>query len=184
MKSAIAAMSVLSCYGCLAIGPSVGITVPKGQLTAGWEVAGFSFAYGQSFATRLRETQSVGPNARRDSTWIRRSYFVWEPRIGRFSHEISESGSSFLGGGTTIGMRWDRSGDLDKSTESGAVGGVWVGGGYAFPSGAGDTCDDVRPYVSIALGLRGNEIYLTPKAGIFPFLAPFCGRSTVNVSFR
>jgi hypothetical protein len=54
------------------------------------------------------------------------------------------------------------------------LGGIWTGGGYAFAGEPSADCsDDVRAFVSFAVGMRGEEVYFTPKLGVVSIPA-FC----------
>ena len=137
-----------------AIGPSVGIVLPQGRPTIGWEASAISVAAGQVFAFG-------GPGTDAQPAWTRRTYVVWEPRFG----EDTRRSNIMAGGGGTLGLRWDRDGDPQKPSPL-FLGGVW--GGAMVPSDPHTNyfSGHTLPYFSIALGWRGDEIYLTPKVGV------------------
>ena len=133
--------------GCFAAaGPTVGIVIPEGRPTIGWEASASVLSFGQSFAAER---------------WRRRTYFLFEPRLGR----ALGSSDYFAGGGLSLGGR------LDTASEAaGPPQWAWIGGGFAgggrFINGTNNG-GDPAPYLSISLGIRGDEIYLAPKLGFF-----------------
>jgi hypothetical protein len=165
--------------GCLfGVGPQAGLTF-EGRPTLGWELGAASFALGESFVVGTpKDEAALFANANlnpdpRGPVWNRRTYLVWEPRWGASLLGISGSYPAWLlGGGGSLGMRWDVS-DVGASahhTDYGFIGGVWAGATAAgaalnTPSSCLDT--EWHGYVSIALGVRGNEVYLAPKLGVF-----------------
>ena len=158
-------LTCLCCSGCYgAVGPSIGYPLATNRPTLGWELSAATFAVGQSYLVGRPRTPAYEG---RDSAWRRRTYFVWEPRIGPLPWgDNDQSGLRFAGSGLTIGARIDRPA-ADGEDRVGWVSGVWAGGGYAFPRSTPAGCDDdTRPYVSIAFGVRGNELYFTPKVGV------------------
>ena len=143
--------------GCFAAaGPTVGIVVPAGRPTIGWEASGSVISFGQSFAAER---------------WRHRTYFLFEPRLGR---TLGSSSDYFAGGGLSLGWRLDTT-----SERAGPPDWVWTGGAFAGGGRLIDRTGDPAPYVSISLGIRGDEIYLAPKVGFFA--APDVGG---NISVR
>jgi hypothetical protein len=130
----------------------------KGQVTAGWELGAATFSAGQTY-----------PLASAAAGTTHRSYFVWEPRLGGLVD--APDGYGFVGGGPTLGYRWDH--HEDGPPEGGVIAGVWGGAAYAFPRGSSKCEEKTRAYFSFALGIRGQEIYLAPKAGVMA-ITPIC----------
>lgn len=153
------------CPGCYAgLGPTLGSA--GGSPTLGWEASAATVTVGQSFATDSEATLVRRAKPHEDS-FTRRTYLLWEPRLGPPPYEAGGA-YTFGGAGASIGMRWDRvaSATGDARTHFGALGGAFLGGGHAFDYGA-RTCDvSFQPYVSVAVGFRGNEVYVTPKGGV------------------
>jgi hypothetical protein len=150
------ALLVSSCYG--AIGPSVGF-VRNGPVTLGWELSGVTATVGSSYA--------LGTAGERP--WRTRTFVAWEPRVGLPTRNLDGSvagGFPFLGLGGTIGAHWDTVDGATAPPKAQFLGGTWVGGGYAFPISQSGCDDAIHPYVSFAFGMRGDEVYLTPKVGV------------------
>jgi hypothetical protein len=134
--------------GCFAAaGPTIGIVVPEGRRTIGWQASGSVLSFGQSFAA---------------DGWRRRSFFVFEPRLGR---PLGSSEDNFVGAGLSLGLRWDAAAEPAGAQETAFIAGGFAGGGR-FITGT-DNGGDPAPYLSISLGIRGDEIYLAPKVGFF-----------------
>jgi hypothetical protein len=74
--------------------------------------------------------------------------------------KLDDHSSGFAGAGGTLGWRWDRLNGV-TATARGIFGG-WTGGGYT-PKPPQHTC--TQWYVSVAAGIRGDEVYVTPKLG-------------------
>jgi hypothetical protein len=149
----VALVLLPGCYA--AIGPSVGIVVPSGRPTIGWEVSAVSGAVGQVFA-------AGGPATDGHPAWTRRTYLVWEPRLGG----VPGDSSILVGGGATFGARWDRSDGSSAPPRAAFISGIWGGAVVPFDRPTDYLSGRTLPYFSIALGVRGDEIYLAPKVGI------------------
>jgi hypothetical protein len=154
-------VSALSLSGCYAgIGPTVGIATSNGTPTVGWEVSGFTAGIGQSYAVR-RATERPSRI---------RTYVAWEPRIGLPTRELSGINSDafgFAGLGGTLGAHWDLIDDKAPPPRTQFLGGIWLGGGYAFPETGSQSCSGGwRPYLSLAIGFRTDEVYFAPKFGV------------------
>jgi hypothetical protein len=96
--------------------------------------------------------------------WTERTSFVWEPWLGK---ELSNTNGAFrfIGAGPTLGMRWDQLDD--DSTRFGFAGGAWVSAGSMLQSDTSEGCgEDVRPYAALIIGIRGEELYASPKVGL------------------
>jgi hypothetical protein len=147
-------------------------------MTIGWELSAASFAAGQSYSVGAR---AVGPCAGGASApaeaasgsgrWIQRTYLVWEPRFGVLpGFNLEDPGSSSFvtaGVGATIGARWDRAADAAVPGQAAWLLGGWGGGAYVLSGSAHAACnEDLRATLSLALGLRGGEWYMTPKVGL------------------
>jgi len=139
-------------------------------------------AVGQSYKVGGK---NLTPRAgeRHPRVWDQRTYLLWEPRFGSFAGKDAlgffaglpdTSGFGMWGVGVSLGVRWDRGESLNGAPDVGFLGGVWGGGGYLFPRRGGAECgNDRRAYISAALGLRGGEIYFTPKLGVME-VPEFC----------
>ena len=156
----------VACAGCYAgLGPTLGTV--NGSATLGWEASAATVTVGQSFATKSEDT--LARSAKRyDYAFARRTYLLWEPRFGTAPRADRDDAFSFGGGGVSVGMRWDRVAGAtgDARSHFGSLGGAFIGGGHVFDYGA-SRCDmSFQPYVSVAIGFRGKEIYLAPKGGV------------------
>jgi hypothetical protein len=167
----IALASLLS--GCYAgIGPTVGIVTSSGTPTVGWELSGFTAAVGQSYAVQRAS----------ERPWRVRTYVAWEPRVGRPTRDLSGISSEafgFAGLGGTLGAHWETVDDAAAPPRAHFLGGVWLGGGYAFPVNAPSCGGNWRPYLSLAIGFRADEIYFSPKFGALE-IPGFC----LNIGFN
>jgi hypothetical protein len=144
--------------GCYAgVGPTVGVVVPSGTPTLGWEASAASFTVAQSYATRPPPERPGRP------TWTSRTYVLWEPRVGA---QVTDDKRFYLGGGASVGVQWTHARSLPEP-DFHMQGGGWAGGVFAISSEESlDSCArNDRAYVSLALGVRGDEISLTPKVG-------------------
>lgn len=158
-KAVIACVAALGSSGCYgALGPTIGVALDSGRATAGFELSAATLTVAHSFALKAPSNPEPGSHA-----WRHRTSIVWEPGIGSVVGD-SEKAFQFVGVGPTLGMRWD--GLDDGSTDFGFSGGVWVSGGTALSDGNQGCSDEVRPYAALILGIRGEELYLSPKAGI------------------
>jgi hypothetical protein len=156
----------LACSGCYAgVGPTLGTA--GGSPTLGWEASAATVTVGQSFATDSEPTLAHAAKPH-DYAFVRRTYLLWEPRIGIAPRADRDDAFSFGGGGASIGMRWDRVAGAtgDARSHFGALGGAFFGGGRVFEYGASRCDTSLQPYVSLAIGVRGGEIYLAPKGGV------------------
>jgi hypothetical protein len=155
--SVVCALSLSGCYA--GIGPTVGILTSSGTPTLGWEASGFTAAIGQSYAVRRAS----------ERPWRVRTYVAWEPRVGIPTRDLSNDNSGafgFAGLGGTLGARWEVVDDAAPPPRPHFLGGVWLGGGYAFPVTGQQSCGGAwRPYLSLAIGFRADEVYLSPKFG-------------------
>ena len=150
------ALLLSNCYG--AIGPSVSF-VRNGPVALGWELSGVTATVGSSYA--------LGTAGERP--WKSRTFVAWEPRVGLPTRHLDGSdtgGFAFLGLGGTLGARWDVIDGATTPPRAQFLGGTWVGGGYAFPTSQSGCDDAIHPYLSLAFGMRGDEVYLTPKVGV------------------
>jgi hypothetical protein len=95
--------------------------------------------------------------------WAQRTYLVWEPGIGRTLS--NREPFQFVGAGPTVGMRWSQVGA--DSTHFGFADGAWVSAGAALV-GPPKQCqsEDMRPYAALIVGIRGGELYVSPKIGV------------------
>ena len=87
-----------------------------------------------------------------------------EPSLGK---ELSDTNGPFrfVGAGPTLGMRWDELDDT--STRFGFAGGGWVSAGSLLQSDSSQGCgEDLRPYAALIVGIRGEELYASPKVGV------------------
>ena len=76
------------------------------------------------------------------------------------------AGFGFAGVGGTLGASWDIENQDSGASHAQFLAGAWLGGGYVFRVDRPATCGDVwQPYVSLAFGVRGDELYLAPKLG-------------------
>ena len=152
----VAALASSGCYG--ALGPTIGVALDNGRATAGFELSAATLTVAHSFAFKRPSTPDPGSRA-----WRHRTSILWEPSIGTVVGD-SKKAFQFVGMGPTLGMRWD--GLDDGSSDFGFSGGVWVSGGTALSRGEQGCSDEVRPYATLILGIRGDELYLSPKVGI------------------
>jgi hypothetical protein len=88
---------------------------------------------------------------------------------------IGESSNAFswLGGGGSLGVRLDRFDDAPL--RAGFIAGGWASVGHAIEREQSSACDadDNRPYVVLVLGIRGTELYASPKVGLM-HIPSFC----------
>jgi hypothetical protein len=141
-------VSALLLSGCYAgIGPTVGIVTSSGTPTLGWELSGFTAAIGQSYAVRRAS----------ERPWRVRTYVAWEPRIGRPTRDLNDSSEAFgfAGLGGTLGARWEIVDDAAPPPRAQFLGGVWLGGGYAFPLTGAQSC-----------GVSGGRTSRSPSASV------------------
>jgi hypothetical protein len=156
-------LTVLACPACYAgLGPVIGSA--NESLTLGWEASAATVTAGQVFATESEQTLAKRAKPG-DYAFKRRFYLLWEPRLGGLADETESGGFGFWGGGASVGMRWDRVAGAER-TQFGALGGVFFGGGYAFPNPHEGCGTIVHPYGSLAIGFRGSEFYVAPKFGV------------------
>jgi hypothetical protein len=153
LRLGFALLLLPGCYA--AIGPQIGLVLPEGRPTVGWELSAASFSVGQVVAAHGTRADDGSPG------WTRRTYVAWEPRFGVDTNRASV----FVGGGGTLGMRWDRCDDLRLASGS-FLGGLWGGAVVPFDPHTDYLSGHTIPYFSIALGWRGDEIYLAPKLGV------------------
>jgi len=156
----------LACSGCYAgVGPTLGSA--NGSATLGWEASAATVTVGQSFATKGEATLARAAKPH-EYAFVRRTYLLWEPRLGIAPGADVRGAFNFGGGGASIGMHWDRVARAtgDAPTHFGALGGAFLGGGHVFDYGATHCDTSFQPYVSLAIGVRGGEIYVTPKGGL------------------
>jgi hypothetical protein len=152
-----------------AVGPSVGIRLSDASPTIGWEVSAATIAGGQVYALRGDRPQPAVPagssssQSSSQSRWVRRTFLVWEPRLG---HTVPGSASVLIGGGGTVGAKWDDSAAAGKGGGQ-FLGGAWAGVAIPIEPRRFDLEGRTDVYVSIAVGIRGDELYLTPKVGVF-----------------
>jgi len=97
---------LFGCQGCYAgLGPTLGVA--GGSPTVGWEVSAATATVGQSFATDdERQLASRAPAGK--TSFVRRTYLLWEPRFGRTMGGNTAHAFDFAGVGVSAGMRWDR----------------------------------------------------------------------------
>jgi hypothetical protein len=149
-------LPLLLLSGCFAAaGPSFGLVLPEGRPTIGWELSAATVSVGQVFA-------SDGPVKEGRPPWVQRTFLAWEPRVGR----TAGSTSILCGGGATLGASWDRT--ADQAAAPGATGlfGFWGGAAVPYDRQTDWFSGRTDVYFSVALGLRGDELYLTPKVGV------------------
>lgn len=156
----------LACPGCYAgLGPTLGSA--SGSPTLGWEASAATVTVGQSFATDGEATLARAAKPH-DYAFVRRTYLLWEPRLGGTPSDDGDGAFSFGGGGASVGVRWDRVAGATGDAQSyfGPLGGAFVGGGHVFDYGSRGCATTFQPYVSLAIGFRGREFYVTPKGGV------------------
>jgi hypothetical protein len=151
-----------------------------GHPTLGWEATALSVSTGQSFRMD-RRAPSGDPGsteARLERPWDRRAYVVWEPGYAAFVGPNSTDAPWLLvGGGFSAGRRWDvrevesADGEVRDVVDAAGIAGFWAGANDSVPMES-PGCGGFQPhmYGSVSIGVRGNEIYVTPKLGVF--LAP------------
>ena len=149
----LAAVLIPGCYA--AVGPSIGIVLPQGRPTFGWELSAVTGEVGQVFA-------SSGPPVDGRPAWTRRTFLVWEPRMGA---TIGSSGI-LAGGGLTFGASWDRSQDSSARAGGEFLFGFWGGAVVPYDRHTNYLSGQTMPYLSISLGVRGDELYLAPMVGV------------------
>lgn len=156
-------VAALACSSCFAgLGPVIGSA--NESLTVGWEASAATITAGQAFATASEETLAKRAKPK-DYAFKRRTYLLWEPRLGGLGDEDSLGGFGFYGLGGSVGMRWDRVAGAGR-TQFGGLGGVFFGGGYAFANPHQGCRTTPQFYGSLAIGFRGSEFYVAPKAGV------------------
>lgn len=169
--------------GCLGFGPQAGITF-DGNPTLGWEVSALSVSTGQSFRLGLRERgkDTDSEKAILERPWDQRTYVVWEPGILiPVAGNAPDSWMLMAGGGFSLGGRWDvrevesDEGEVHTVVDPAATGGFWVGGNESVPQ-APSGCGGFQPRFSgsLSIGVRGDEIYVTPKLGVFLWPQGIC----------
>lgn len=98
--------------------------------------------------------------------WSTHTYLLWEPGFGGALDDQTDGKFNWLGGGLSAGLRVNRY--TDAPMDADLVAGAWASGGHALSErtkpdcGAGDT----RPFVAFVVGIRGYELYVSPKVGV------------------
>lgn len=173
--------SLSGCYA--AVGPTVGIDLKSGRATVGVEASGLTFTVAHSVAlgskpaepktvqvhtvdplSAARSVQTVG--IVQNEYWRSRTYLLWEPGI---PIPAGNTDGAFRWGalGGSVGVSFDAYDDAPWRAK--VAGGAWVGVGQALqgrPANAECRTRDVRPYLALIVGIRGSEVYLSPKLGV------------------
>ncbi|MET0790190.1 MAG: hypothetical protein ABW061_01600 [Polyangiaceae bacterium] len=148
------------CYA--AVGPTVGVDLPTGRATVGLEASAATLTVAQSFAlghARLATPQPVAPRR-----WTSRTSLLWEPGLG-VPFDATNGSAGLIAAGGTLGLRVDR--NDDASTVLGFSAGGWLGVSHLLNENKNLGCkNEVSPYLGLVIGVRGSELYASPKAGI------------------
>ncbi len=150
----------ISCSGCYGtVGPTIGVATTTGRPTIGVEGSGATVTVAYSHAL------SGGGEGRADERWKSRTYLLWEPGFGK-ALDSTGGAFKFVGGGLSLGARWQEP-DQGDTTRVGFAGGAWLSGGSMLRGDTSTGCgDDVRPYAVLVVGIRGEEFYAAPKVGL------------------
>ena len=158
-----------------AVGPTVGIDLPTGRATLGVEASAATFTVAQSVAlgsgSPLRPPATRPPNPgtvaatanpQSDSKyWRARTYLLWEPGL-----PLLVENRTWVAAGASLGVRWEI--DDDATNRARFTEGGWLGAAHAHSGQESSDCQasDTRPYLALVVGLRGQELYASPKMGV------------------
>jgi hypothetical protein len=172
---AVALLPIVS--GCYAsVGPTVGVDLKTGRATLGLEASGESFTLAHSVALgthAIARPATDTPSKADSKDWLTHTYLLWEPGFGGVLNETTSENFAFLGAGASVGMRMNRYDD--KPLDTNFVMGAWTSAGSALSARASRECGakDTRPFVAFVVGVRGFELYASPKIGVMD-LPSFC----------
>jgi hypothetical protein len=111
----------------------------------------------------------------RSEAWSTHTYLLWEPGFGSALENRTDGKFNWLGGGVSAGVRVNRYPGAPMDAD--LVAGAWASGGRVLsPRGSGSCgSDDARPFAGLVIGVRGYEVYASPKIG-FMYVPSFCFR--------
>ncbi|MEO7034997.1 MAG: hypothetical protein ABI548_13895 [Polyangiaceae bacterium] len=171
-----------SISGCFAaVGPTIGLDLPTGRATLGVEASAETFTVAHSVALggqHSEPAERVPVNAREQTNartasstastkdWSTHTYLLWEPGLGAALGDNTASKFVWLGGGASVGVRLNRY--ADAPMDANLVAGAWASGGHALTNQESHECgaSDTRPFVALVVGIRGSELYASPKLGV------------------
>lgn len=171
-----------SLSGCFAAaGPTIGLDLPTGRATLGVEASAETFTIAHSVAlgghhsepakrappSAREQTHTLTPSNSADTKdWSTHTYLLWEPGLGAPLGDNTASTFDWLGGGASVGIRLNRYGEAPM--DANLVAGAWASGGHALSGQESRACgaSDTRPFVALVVGVRGLELYASPKLGV------------------
>ncbi|HKO47539.1 MAG TPA: hypothetical protein VJV79_07445 [Polyangiaceae bacterium] len=159
---------VSGCYASL--GPTAGLDLKTGRATLGVEASGETITLAHSVALGTRSIARAAPANTRDSAgskaWSTHTYLLWEPGFGGALSEKTEGRFVFLGSGASAGMRWNRYDGAPPDSDF--VLGAWANAGQVLTAKGSRECGarDTRPFAALVVGIRGFELYASPKIGV------------------
>jgi len=168
------------CYA--AVGPTIGVDLPTGRATLGVEGSAETFTLAHSVAlgtrpvdaTRRTEASEKAQTSGRARTetedWSSHTYLLWEPGfggvVGDKGGDRTEDKFDWLGGGASVGIRVNRY--AQAPMDATVVAGAWTSAGHALSGRQSDVCgaSDTRSFLALVVGIRGTELYASPKLGV------------------
>lgn len=177
LRSALGALFLLGISGCFAaVGPTVGVDLATGRATLGVEASAATFTVAHSVAlgsgaplpSSAPPSGSTPPSASvppASDYWRSRTYLLWEPALGIPISDINQA-FGWISGGGSLGVRWESYDDA--ATRAHFTAGNWfaVGATLTGPQSSDCGASDTRPYVALVVGMRGGELYASPKVGV------------------
>lgn len=177
--------SVGGCYA--AVGPTIGLDLPTGRATLGVEGSAETLTVAHSVALggqrsepakRAHRDVQQRTNARSASNttnedWSTHTYLLWEPGLGAALGDDTEGKFGWLGGGGSVGIRLNRY--EGAPMDANLVAGAWASAGRALSNQESRECgaSDTRPFAALVIGVRGFELYASPKVGVMQ-MPGFC----------
>jgi hypothetical protein len=166
--AALALLPIFSgCYG--AVGPTVGLDLQTGRPTLGVEGSGETLTLAHSVALGTRPVVRAPTNTRANADpkdWSTHTYLLWEPGFGGVLDNETSGQFTWLGGGGSLGLRLNRYDEADSNVN--LVVGAWLSGGRVLVNQGRHECgdSDTRPFAALVVGIRGFELYASPKIGV------------------
>ena len=98
--------------------------------------------------------------------WSTHTYLLWEPGFGGVLDNETSGQFTWLGGGGSLGLRLNRYDEADSNVN--LVVGAWLSGGRVLVNQGSHECgdSDTRPFAALVVGIRGFELYASPKIGV------------------
>ena len=147
---------VSGCYG--SVGPTVGLDLKTGRAALGVEASGQTVTIAHSVA--------LGAPAPGRKDWSTHTSLLWEPGFGGVLDGHTNGNFVFLGAGASAGARLNRYDNAPPDVDF--VLGAWTSAGSALNAKANYDCgaSDTRPFAAFVVGVRGWELYASPKIGV------------------